>query len=179
MKKILLTLILCVSVACGWAQGNDSTIIYIDIPKKMNIKDKIILANQSKYTILQAVVALVEDGRMNQLAMSELQGPGAFWTIAEYADNGLKILRGKRIAVKVKGTSEKFANNNQVSVNAGWYGRVRVKDSDAEKANLEKLKELDPKTITYKFDATIAERDHDLYIYVTSKGENGKGPMDF
>lgn len=165
-------------------KADNKNIISLIIPQNMKIKDKIFILNKTNTTILQAVVAQVgDDGQQNVLGVSILQYPSQKVTIASFDNNELKQLRGKKIAIKVKGTTEMIGNMNSTSVGAAWGGTggfggggvtVNHRDLDADKIN-----NLDENKITYNYSASIHEEDHDLYITVTHNGLKGEGAFDF
>lgn len=179
MKRLLLFLYVTLLSTIGFAQesGGDSLkgVIYKDIPIKLNIKDKIILENKTPYLILQSVVAIADkDGKFIPLASTPLVSPNETWEMASYKNNGLKQLRGQRIAIKVKG-SKKIVSTNSTSVNTP-YGSVGVQHKDLDSEVLNNIK---PEDIIYDFDVVLYEANHDLYIQIMYKGENGKSIMDF
>ena len=179
MKKLLLLVTMVLFTLCVNAQNpsNDGkNIIYRVIPKKLNIRDKIIIQNKSPYYILQIVVAISnENGELDPLGSSTYIAPNETWELASYKDNALKKLKGKNIAIKVKGAKVFIGEQNNTSV---WtpYGSVGVKHKDLDPEIINKLK---PEDITYNFDVRFYEDRHDLYIEVFNSGETGSGIMDF
>lgn len=183
MKKVLLLLCLvCCSVAVvaqNDKMASDSTrasqgVFYKDVSKKLNIKDKIFLVNRTPYWILQAVIARVDDrdGHLMSLGSSALVAPNESWEVASFSDNNLKYLRGQRLAIKVKACKKMLAiNRTNVSTPYGSVG-VQHQDIDPEIINSLSLEDF-----IYDFDAVLYESNHDLYIRIISKGENGI--MDF
>lgn len=179
MKKIIVLLYITLWSTIAFAQKSDGEhlngVFYKSIPKKLNIKDKIILENKTPYLILQAVVAIVDNnGDFIPLANTTLVSPNETCEIVSYKDNGLKHLRGQRIAIKVKG-SKKIVSTNSTRVNTP-YGSVGVHHQDL---NSEILNNIKPEDIIYDFDAVLYEANHDLYIQVMYIGEGGKNIMDF
>jgi hypothetical protein len=140
----------------------DSTIILVDIPKRMDLKDKIIIANRSPYMILKAVVALVEDNKLSHIGSATFVAPSASVEIIDYAYNGLYELRGKRLAIKIKGY-KKLVNNDPLSMDV---------------SNPIDMNNLDQDALSYDFKVTLAEEKHDLYINV-SADENKENMFDF
>lgn len=154
-------------------QVKDSTIVFVSIPKNMKIKDKIIILNKSPYFIIQCTVALKnDDGSLTSLGSATYINNGAEKTIASYDDNELKLLRGKTIAIKTKG-AKLFTGQNTTNVGTP-YGFVGVQHDDISADMINNLNESD---YTYLFDYSIFEANHDLYIQISFKGENGI--MDF
>lgn len=153
-----------------YAQDIDTVnhIIYRTVPAKMNIKDKIIVANTSPYTLLQVMIAQPnEDGTFTPISATSYLGPNEVWTACEAEDNGLKKLRGMTLAIKVKGTSKSF-------------GKDKVYTSKGHKVLDPKIvNQLTPDEITYNFDVTLAEADHDLYVNIFYAGSSSKSVMDF
>ncbi len=183
MKKFLLLLCLVwcsmVVMAQGCKEAGDSSrasrgLFYKTVPQKLNIKDKIFLVNKTPFPFLQSVVALVDDsdGSLISLGSSSIVAPNETWEIISYANNALKYLRGKRLAIKVK-ASKKMIDTNRTSVGTP-YGSVGVSHVDISSEIINSLK---PEDITYDFDAELYEANHDLYIHIIYKGENGI--MDF
>lgn len=183
MKKILLMLCLVACSAVVMAQEgtekavSDSTkahsgVFYKQVSKKLNLKDNIFLVNRTPFMILQAVVALVDenDGHLTSLGSCSLVSPNESREMLSFSDNGLKYLRGRRLAIKVKAT-KKMISTNGTSVNTP-YGSVRVQP----KIDQEILDSLKPEDIIYDFDAVLYEANHDLYIRIVSKQD---GIMDF
>lgn len=158
IKKLFLALLLTTITSVAFAQTTkDSTatqndnVMYKTVEKNLNIKDNIIVQNKSPYLILQIMVALPNEekgfvpiGSASYIAVNEAR------EIASYDNNGLKFLRGKTIAIKIKGAKVAITEND-------------IKDED----------------ITYNFDATLFEANHDLYIQVNYKGKDGTSVMDF
>ncbi len=146
--------------------ARDNGLIYFTVPKKFNIKDKIIVKNNSPYTILKMVVAadVLDRGDYEVVGQAAYLAPGMEREICQWGDNGLKRLRGKNMLVKVKGAKvNPMIQGNKVDVYA--LGEVHV---DTRKIDYEALKNLRPEDITYKFRVRYGEADHDLYLYVES-----------
>ncbi len=185
MKKILL--LLCLA-CCGMAAaaqdgagktGNDSTrasqgVFYKEIPKRLNIKDKVFLVNRTPFWIVQAMVAVVDDrdGSLTPLGSAALVAPNESWELASFSDNNLKYLRGKRLAIKVKG-SRKMLAASRTDVSTP-YGSVGVQRRNIDQ---ETLNSLQPEDFVYDFGAVLYEANHDLYIRIVNMGDNGI--MDF
>lgn len=181
MKHLAFILLLFISFSMPVFGQSDSdslaatdNVIMVTIPANLKIKDKIFLVNKSPYLILQAMIALPKSkgdfeflGNANYLASSERA------TIASYENNELKNLRGKTIAIKVKG-AKVFTGENRTGV-ATPMGDVGVAHTEIAS---ELVNNLDPKDITYSFEAKLHEEDHDLYIEVYYKGD-GKKILDF
>lgn len=176
MKKLFLLFLMAlvyVPVTSVAQQVQDSTIVFVTIPKNMKIQDKIILQNKSPYFIIQCTVALKnDDGSFTSLGSASYINNGAEKTIASYDDNELKFLRGKTIAIKAKG-AKIFTGQNTTSVGTP-YGFVGVKHDDISADMINNLNKSD---YTYLFDYSVFENNHDLYIQISFKGENGV--MDF
>ena len=178
MKKIfVLTCIIVFNSFVAFAQ--DTTCVNRGVftkvvPQKLNIKDKIILQNQTPYLILQAVVALQDEtGKYVPLANTAFLAPNETIELIDFADNGLKKLRGRQLSIKIKG-SKKIFGTNSTSVYTP-RGSVGVHHRDLDPEIINNIKSED---IVYDFDAVLYEANHDLYIQVMYKGE-GKSIMDF
>lgn len=140
-------------------------LIYFQVPKKLNIKDKVIVKNNSPYTILQMVVAadLLEQGDYEVIGQAAYLAPGMEREICSWSDNALKRLRGKSLLLKIKGAKvSPIVQGNKVDVFA-MMGEVHV---DNRKIDSETLKNIRPEDITYNFRVRYGEADHDLYLYV-------------
>ncbi len=179
MKKILLGLCLALSSTIGYAQQSEDNspkgVFYKDVPQKLDIKDKIFIQNKTPYLIIQSVVALVDPkGELIPLGSTSYVSPKETYEIASFKDNKLKELRGKRIAIKIKG-SKKLVGTNNTSVYTP-FGSVGVHHQDLSPEILNNIK---PEDIIYDFDAVLLEGSHDLYIQIMYKGESGKNIMDF
>lgn len=161
MKKILTVLIALLSITAATAQETTATapevqnakvepkIITLDIPQKMNIKDNIIVQNLSPYIIVQMAIATDEgNGKLQQVASGSFISSGEKKRVANFRDNGLKKLRGKRLVIKLKGAKISTASMN----------------SDGTAPTNEK--EIAPSLTTNDFKASLFEADHDLYIKV-------------
>lgn len=150
-------------------------IIFRTIPNYLKIRDKIFIENKSPYYILQAIVAIPnghDDFKL--LGSCTYIAPNEVWEVASYSDNWLKNLRGKTIAIKVKGTKKFMGQNNtHVDTPIGSVG-INHKELSPEIIN-----SITPADLIYSFDATLFEANHDLYIEIINKGENGKSIMDF
>ncbi len=183
MKRIFTLLLLLLSVGFGaMAQaGADSAttagnshVITVAIPQSLNIKDNIFLVNKSPYLILQAMVALPQpDGNFEPLGTTTLLAADERALIASYSGNSLKRLRGKTIAVKVKGAKVIAGQKRSgVVTPMGDVGAASTEISS------DLINNIDPKDITYDYDVRIYEAHHDLYIEVYNKGKGGS-VMDF
>lgn len=108
--KQLLTFLLSIafSLSC-FAQNskNLDNIVIKSVPKKLSLKDKIVIENKSSFTIEQITVALLEKGKFIPISTAKDIHPSCDETIINYRDNELKKLKGKDIAIKAKGTSSK------------------------------------------------------------------------
>ena len=159
MKRILFLLLTLSSVLLGYSQSNElsanDNVIVKMIPKKWNLKDKVILVNKSQLYIMQAVVAVMGvDGEYKPLGATDGLSANKSCEILACYNNELKNLLGKTIAIKVKGAVKK----NTFTDNA---------------------EDIVPATITYDFDATVYEFRHDLYIEIKSKSNSAGNVMDF
>lgn len=183
MKRILTLLLLLLSMGCcAMAQaGADSAttastgnVLTAAIPQSLNIKDNIFLVNKSPYLILQAMVALPQpDGTFEPLGTTTLLAAGERAQIASYARNGLKRLRGKTLAVKVKGAKVMAGQKRSgVVTPMGDVGAATTEISP------DLINNIDPNDITYDYDVRLYEAHHDLYIEVYYKGKGGS-VMDF
>lgn len=119
------------------AQGE---MIKIYVPEEFNIKDNVVVVNQSMCTIQQAVVAQIDGENVTPIGSCMNVASGKDATVAEFSRNGLRRLRGKYIGVKATGTS--------------------TPGEDADESAAE--------TVT-DFTITVGEKNHDLYIYLYDK----------
>jgi hypothetical protein len=145
MKKLIALVMIACTAMIGYAQQNqneDKNIIYVEIPKKLKIEDKIILYNNTTYTLLQGVVAEVTPSGLKNLGQVTHVRPDFSSLVTEFDDEKLKEYRGKKLAIKIKGIKNIVANDGTVSG--------------------------DPNTVTYNFSVTPSERNHDLILTVTS-----------
>lgn len=185
MKKIIL-LVTTLFALCANAQSEQAqdlaqsvegkNIIYKEVPKKLRIRDKIFIQNKSPYYILQIVVAVpLENGNLEPLGSCAYIAPNETFEFASFKNNALKKLKGKTIAVKVKGAKRIMGGQNRTNV---WtpYGSVGVNHKDLDPEIINKIK---PEDITYSFDVRFFEDRHDLFIEVFNGGLNGAGVMDF
>ena len=119
-------------------------------------------------------MALVDDkNEYTPIATSTYVSPNNTVEILSCDNNALKLLRGKRIAIKVKG-SKKIIGGNDISVNTP-YGSVGVHHQNIDPEILNNLSDED---VVYDFDANFSEANHDLYIKIIYTGK-GKSIMDF
>lgn len=183
IRKIVLSFLFVVCVGQLFAQtSKDSVrittdnIIYKEVGAKLNIKDKIIIQNNSPYLIMQVMVALpTADNGFEPLGTSTYITPNEVRTIASYTDNGLKNFRGKTIAIKVKGAKIVLPESGTDVFTP--YGSVSVQHKDIDPNIINNIKSED---ITYDFDAKLFEANHDLYIQIFYKGDyNKSNVMDF
>ena len=178
MKQLFfVALFVCLSLTAYAQENQDPTtnghVVYKEVPKKLNIKDKIFVTNKSPYYILQIVVAVVEGNNMIPLGSATSISPNERYELASFGDNTLKEVRGKKIAIKAKGAKLAIVDDHQTRVDIPFYSvSVRHKNLDPEVIN-----NLKPEDITYEFDATLSESHHDLYIDVFNS--SGKDVMDF
>lgn len=165
MKKLfLLLIVMMLSCATSFAQGDNNgfvnagsdNIIVINVPKKLRLKDKIIVSNRSPYHIIQVVVGLYnETGDITSLGSAKNMTPNTSNAeIASYQNNELKLLKGKTIAIKAK-------------------GKKNIDSTDS----IESL-ESNEDSITYDFVARVYEYKHDLYIELKAK-DNDNTIMNF
>ncbi len=137
MKRLFFILLAAMMAAGVMAQGE---MIKIYVPEEFNIKDNVVVVNQSMCTIQQAVVAQIDGENVTPIGSCMNIAPGKDATVAEFSRNGLRRLRGKYIGVKATGTS--------------------TPGEDADESAAE--------TVT-DFTITVGEKNHDLYIYLYDK----------
>ncbi len=118
----------------------DPHLILVDVPKNLNIKDKIFLVNRTSYCIAQAAVVLISDGAPKTIGNAMTVYPGQTYEMASFSGNWLKKLKGQTIGIKIKGSKDPAA----------------ISGSD------------DTDAFTYDFTITLSESNHDLYITVTN-----------
>lgn len=157
-------------------QKKESNIIYVEVPKKLNIKDKIFLVNRSQTTILQAVVVLMSGDSYTTIGNASLVNPGSSFEMASYSGNWLKKLKGQTIGIKIKGVKKVIGDTYTTGVAGGSFATggfgVGVQHREIK---AEELNNIDSELITYDYSVRLAEENHDLYIIVTS----GSGAFDF
>ena len=108
MKKIMLLALFAVFALSINAQENydsqtNGHIIFKLVSHKLDLKDKIIVSNQSSYTLLQVAVCLAEDNKLKPLGSCTNIEPGESGEIASFDDNALKNLQSRTIGIKAKG----------------------------------------------------------------------------
>jgi hypothetical protein len=155
-----------------------SHIVYVHVPKQLNIKDKIYLVNRSQTTILQAAVVLVSVSGANytSLGSATLVMPNCRYEMASFSGNKLKRLKDQTIGVKIKGVKKVLGDINRTGIAGGSYatGAFGLGISHKE-IKADELNNLDPSLITYDYSVSLSEENHDLYITVT----NGANALDF
>lgn len=151
-------------------------VIFVEVPKKLNIKDKIFLVNHTQTSILQAVVVLMTGNSYKTVGNASLVTPGSRFEMASYDDNWLKKLKGKTIGIKIKGAKKAIADISSTGVVGGGFAiggfGVGVQHQEVK---AEDLNNISPELITYDYSVQLSEEDHDLYITVT----NGGNAFDF
>ncbi len=182
IKKLFMALLLATITSVAFAQATkDSTanpndnVMYKTVEKSLNIKDKIIVQNKSPYLILQIMVALPnEEEGFTPISSSSYIAANEAREIASYDSNSLKFLRGKTIAIKIKGAKVAIPENNTQVYTP--YGSVGVQHKEIDPNIVNNIKDED---VTYNFDVKLFEANHDLYIQVNYKGKDGTSVMDF
>ena len=114
MRKILTALLLSITIL-SYAQDMtkksttvDDNIIITEVPRNLDIKDKVFVNNKTPYKIERIVVALAtEEDQYQPLWSAENIAVGDVVEIASYKDNELKDLRRKKLALKIKGKNSK------------------------------------------------------------------------
>jgi hypothetical protein len=160
------------------ANENVERIMYAEVPKKMNIKDKIFIRNSSPFTILQVVVAVEEDGQYNVLGSASYISPNGRAEIASFDNNKLKKLRGKKLAIKAKGVNQMMGDkesstSKRVYENSDGTGFNTVTEGH-DVIHTKAVNKLDPDLkVVYDFTVNLMEESHDLYIKLSPTGENG------
>ncbi len=102
-KAILLTLMALCCLLTAVSAKTDNTIIYKTVPFDLDIRDKIIIENESSYHILEATVSLVQNKKLVRLGTVRNVEPDDDEEVKEYDDDNLKNLRGRKLAIKIKG----------------------------------------------------------------------------
>ncbi len=182
MKRLAIALCLLVGMAF-LATAQDATpdnstrgLFYKTVPSEMNIKDKIFIENASPFTILQAVVAVCDDnGTLQPVATTSFVTPATVREIADFDSNGLKRLRGCKLAIKVKGAKSIPAGSRSTEVHTP-FGNVTVRQQNVDPAVINNVPATD---VVYDFDAELSEKNHDLYIKVISPNGQSTSIMDF
>lgn len=176
MKKISYFIFFLFFAASVYAQENTKDVIFKRIPQNLNIKDKVIIQNKSPYYILQIVVAVPDKyGSLEPLGSATFIAPNETYEMVWFRKKYLKKLRGKTIAVKVKGTKKiKIMGEGSQTKILTPFGSVGVGHQEVDP---EIINNIDPSDVTYEFNVNFAEARHDLYIEVFNSG--GNGVMDF
>ena len=158
------------------AKVNDNHVIYVEVPKKLNIKDKIFLVNRSETTILQAVVVLMSGDSYTTIGNASLVSPGSRFEMASYSNNWLKKLKGQTLGIKIKGVKKVIGDTSTTGVAGGSFttGGFGVGVHHRE-IKAEELNNIEPELINYDYTVRLGEENHDLYIIVTS----GSNAFDF
>lgn len=135
---------------------NTNNLITVTISYHFDLKDKIFICNQSPYPVLRAVV--VNGSNYNHvLGACNLLNPQDCVEIADFPYNGLSDLRGQNIGIKVKGLKNNSTND---------FTNYSDDNTQSEQ-------------VTYDFNISLAEQQHDLYIYIIGGEEIGNDPLDF
>ena len=112
MKSVFILFFLWLSFAMpGVAQETndsvakrDSSIVLKEVSPYLNIRDKIFVRNKSPYLIMQVMVALPDsDGGFDPVGSATDISFNEAKEIASYDNNELRSLKGKVLAIKVKG----------------------------------------------------------------------------
>lgn len=158
------------------AKVNDNHVIYVEVPKKLNIKDKIFLVNRSETSILQAVVVLMSGDSYTTIGNASLVSPGSRFEMASYSNNWLKKLKGQTLGIKIKGVKKVIGDTSTTGVAGGSFatGGFGVGVHHRE-IKAEELNNIEPELINYDYTVRLGEENHDLYIIVTS----GSNAFDF
>ena len=114
MRKILAALLLSITIL-SYAQDAtkksttiDENIIITEVPRSLDIKDKVFVNNKTPYKIERIVVAITTEEDLYQpLWSAENIAVGDVVEIASYKDNELKDLKRKKLALKIKGKNSK------------------------------------------------------------------------
>ncbi len=182
MKKLAIALCLLMGIAV-MASAQDALpdssmrgLFYKIVPSEMNIKDKIFIENASPFTILKAVIAVCDDnGALQPVAITSFVTPTTVREIADFDSNGLKRLRGCKIAIKVKGAKNIPSANQSTEVHTP-FGNVTVRQQNVDQSVINNVPAGD---VVYDFDAELTERNHDLYIKIVSPNSQSASIMDF
>lgn len=181
-KLILLALGLISILGIPNTHAQDDKLIMITIPESYNIKDKIILVNNSTCTILRGVVILADTTEQVVLGTCNLVGAGGSVTLASFDKNRLKMLRGRTIGIKIKGVKKAIFNQSVSSFGGAAYASGPVLVSGAVAHSEVKAEDVNnlqnDESVTYDFSAKISEARHDLYINVYDNN-NGEGVLKF
>lgn len=159
MKKIVLLLAFSLYlISCFAQEKKNDHILYKDIPLNFKINDKIVVQNASPYMIQQIVIALpTQDGFTPLGSLSNIE-PTEDEDIDMNNEALMNSLRGKTIAIKVKGLK---------------YLMKTIDDAS------EAVKNNDDLVAIYGFDVSLSAHKNDLIIKVFYKSEQGESIMDF
>ena len=87
------------------------------IPSKMNLKDKIIVENESSYLLTEVRVYLVDrKGKYQRLGIAKNLATDKKSEIISYNDNKLENLLGRKIAISIKGVKNKTTYSFDVNL---------------------------------------------------------------
>lgn len=177
MKRFFTVIITtCISI---FAMSEDDHLIRLQIPQNINIKDRVILCNESSCTILRAVVVDSSTSEQTIIGTCNIVSPGGSVSIANFDRNGLKFLKGHNITIKVKGVTKRILDYSGTSIGGGSFstGPFAVGVGHAE-MKADDINNIEDEYITYDFTASLSEKNHDLYIYIYDNVDGG-GVLNF
>ncbi len=120
LTKLLLLALMAV-VVCGFsaraAKGKGPGYITKTIPGDFNIKDKIIVENESSYRLQEVHVYLINSkGKYVKLGSARNVKTDEKVVIKSYDDNKLQSLRGRKIAISIIGAGQRPTSNFKVKL---------------------------------------------------------------
>jgi len=86
----------------------DSSLTFVKIPNKLNIKDKVIISNKTPNPIKQIAITVINDnGQCVMLGQGTNIDPGASQELLNLDGNALKTIRKRTLVIKIKNTDSK------------------------------------------------------------------------
>ena len=139
-------------------QTQDPNMKVVHIPSSYILKDKVFICNRSPYPVLKAIA--VNSNDFNQIVGScTLLNANDCVEVVDFPSNSLCLLRGRDIAVKVKG----------------------VKNNEILDITRFPIDQIPTDQITYDFLIYTEARNRDLYICIDAASPQGESvnPLDF
>lgn len=163
-------------------QAQDNKLILLDVPYDFNIKDRTILVNKSSCTILRSVLVLADIPEKQVLGTCNIVVPGGSVELADYERNGLRLLKGRKIGIKVKGYTKMLLDRSSTAIGGGGIGTcgigvfgVGISHVDVKADDINNIPD---ELVTYDFSASLSEENHDLYINIHDN-RGAEGALDF
>lgn len=124
----------------------DPSLIFVSIPNRLHIKDKVIVTNQTPYPIKHIVITIINDnGRCKMLGQRTNIDPGISQELLSLDGNALKTIRKRTLVIKIKDTEVLSTNMNSPDNST-----------------------FDQRLTTHQYNIKLSEQRHDLHIDVIS-----------